>query len=65
MIAELPSVLADKNATKLNFKDKSKDSTLPADWQSIERQPRLFQQILASFAYKFLPITNRKMLVFK
>ncbi|MFJ6267611.1 hypothetical protein [Lysinibacillus xylanilyticus] len=34
-IAELPSVLADKNATKLNFKDKSKDSTLPADWQSI------------------------------
>jgi len=34
-IAELPSVLADKNATKLNFKDNSKDSTLPADWQSI------------------------------
>lgn len=34
-MAELPSVLADKNATKLNFKDNSKDSTLPADWQSI------------------------------
>ncbi|MGE7946654.1 hypothetical protein [Lysinibacillus sp. NPDC093688] len=34
-MTELPSVLADKNATKLNFKDKSKDSTLPADWQSI------------------------------
>jgi len=34
-LAELPSVLTDKNATKLNFKDNSKDSTLPADWQSI------------------------------
>ncbi|MDM5229682.1 hypothetical protein [Lysinibacillus pakistanensis] len=34
-IAELPSVLADKKATKLNFKENSKDSTLPADWQSI------------------------------
>ncbi|WP_374965775.1 hypothetical protein [Lysinibacillus sp. RS5] len=34
-IAELPSVLADKKATKLNFKNNSKDSTLPADWQSI------------------------------
>jgi len=34
-LAELPSVLADKNSTKLNFKDNSKDSTLPADWQSI------------------------------
>ncbi|KOS60871.1 hypothetical protein FJQ98_20660 [Lysinibacillus agricola] len=34
-IVELPSVLADKKATKLNFKDDSKDSTLPADWQSI------------------------------
>ncbi|WP_285398196.1 hypothetical protein [Lysinibacillus sp. fls2-241-R2A-57] len=34
-IAELPSVLADKKATKLNFKDNLKDSTLPADWQAI------------------------------
>ena len=34
-VAEIPSVLADKNAPKLNFKDNLKDSTLPADWQSI------------------------------
>ena len=34
-IAELPGVLADKNATKLNFQETANDSTLPADWQSI------------------------------
>lgn len=34
-LAEIPAVLADKNATKLNFKEKGKDSTLPEDWQSI------------------------------
>lgn len=34
-IAELPVVLADKNATKLNFKDNAKDSTLPSDWQAV------------------------------
>lgn len=34
-LAEIPAALADKNATKLNFKEKGKDSTLPEDWQSI------------------------------
>ena len=34
-IAELPGVLADKNAAKLNFQETANDSTLPADWQSI------------------------------
>lgn len=34
-IAELPLVLADKNATKLNFQETGTDSTLPDDWQSI------------------------------
>lgn len=34
-IAEVIKVLADKNTTKLNFKEATKDSTLPADWQSI------------------------------
>ncbi|MFS0819629.1 hypothetical protein ABC382_22425 [Lysinibacillus sp. 1P01SD] len=34
-LAEIPAALADKNATKLNFKEKEKDSTLPEDWQSI------------------------------
>lgn len=34
-IAELPSVLADKNAAKLNFQETANDSTLPDDWQSI------------------------------
>lgn len=34
-LAEIPAVLADKNAIKLNFKEKGKDSTLPEDWQSI------------------------------
>ncbi|WP_155591781.1 hypothetical protein [Lysinibacillus cavernae] len=34
-LAELPAVLVDKNAKKLNFKEKGKDSTLPEDWQSI------------------------------
>lgn len=34
-LAEIPEALADKNATKLNFKEKGKDSTLPEDWQSI------------------------------
>lgn len=34
-IAELPVVLADKNATKLNFQESVNDSTLPDDWQTI------------------------------
>ncbi|WP_409370200.1 hypothetical protein [Lysinibacillus sp. 38-6] len=34
-IAEVTNVLADKNTKKLNFSEASKDSTLPADWQSI------------------------------
>ncbi|KOS67856.1 hypothetical protein AEA09_04325 [Lysinibacillus contaminans] len=34
-IAELPVVLADKNAAKFNFQETAKDSTLPADWQTI------------------------------
>ncbi|HBT73630.1 MAG TPA: hypothetical protein DEB37_15710 [Lysinibacillus sp.] len=34
-LAELPTALADKKATKLNFKENGKDSTLPEDWQSI------------------------------
>lgn len=34
-IAELLLVLADKNATKLNFQETGTDSTLPDDWQSI------------------------------
>ena len=34
-IAELPLVLADKNATKLNFQETGTDSTLPDDWQAI------------------------------
>ncbi|WP_107923525.1 hypothetical protein [Lysinibacillus parviboronicapiens] len=34
-IKELPVVLADKNAKKLNFKDNVKDSTLPSDWQTV------------------------------
>ena len=34
-IAELPDVLADKNAAKLNFQEIANDSTLPTDWQSI------------------------------
>lgn len=34
-LSEIPAALADKNATKLNFKEKGKDSTLPEDWQSI------------------------------
>ncbi|QDP99580.1 hypothetical protein FOH38_02850 [Lysinibacillus fusiformis] len=34
-IAELPVVFADKKATKLNFKDNAKDSTLPPDWQTV------------------------------
>jgi|GEM_PF-413271 len=34
-IAEVTNVLADKNTKKLNFSEATKDSTLPADWQSI------------------------------
>lgn len=34
-IAELPVVLADKNATKLNFQETANDSTLPDDWQEV------------------------------
>lgn len=34
-LAEVTTALADKNATKLNFKEKGKDSTLPEDWQTI------------------------------
>ncbi|MGN4124273.1 hypothetical protein ACMGD3_04520 [Lysinibacillus sphaericus] len=34
-IKELPVVFADKKATKLNFKDNAKDSTLPPDWQTV------------------------------
>lgn len=34
-IAELPVVLADKNAAKLNFQEIANDSTLPDDWQTI------------------------------
>ncbi|MFJ7665801.1 hypothetical protein ACIQXI_01755 [Lysinibacillus sp. NPDC097195] len=34
-IAEVINVLADKNTKKLNFSEATKDSTLPADWQSI------------------------------
>jgi len=34
-MAEVTNVLADKNTKKLNFSEATKDSTLPADWQSI------------------------------
>lgn len=34
-VTELPVVLADKNATKLNFQETTNDSTLPDDWQTI------------------------------
>ncbi|MEG0259946.1 MAG: hypothetical protein RR595_04010 [Lysinibacillus sp.] len=34
-LAELPTALSDKKASKFNFKGTKKDMTLPTDWQSI------------------------------
>ncbi|KOY81079.1 hypothetical protein I6G82_03840 [Lysinibacillus macroides] len=34
-LVEIPAVLADKNAKKLNFGENAKDTTLPEDWQTV------------------------------
>ena len=47
-IAELPVVLADKNATKLNFQETANDSTLPDDWQAIGKAASTISKDLSS-----------------
>lgn len=64
-LVELPTALADKKATKLNFKENGKDSTLPRIGNQLERLPLLFLTMSASSVCKFLLIIRRKILVSK